>query len=243
LGLTLSWGPCFCFCAPIILPYISATQKGWRQGLKLSLVFSLARIGPYVILSSLAAVLGSYLIKRFYQTQAGLISYIIAAVFILLLGAFIAIGQKMPNILRGASKTPPLKEGGSIPVDKLDGCNAVCRFSQLDSKHIRGFIGKSSQGIREMALLGFLVGFAPCLPLLGVLAYIAFHAQGFAQGALLGLAFGAGTLLSPLILFGSLAGAISPVLLKKPIVYNIFSRLCGLILMYFGIGMIIKAWR
>ncbi|TRZ49380.1 MAG: sulfite exporter TauE/SafE family protein [Dehalococcoidia bacterium] len=207
LGLTLSWGPCLWFCAPIILPYISATQKGWRKGLKLSLTFSLARIGPYVILSSLAAGLSSYLINRFYQTQAGLTSYIIAAVFILLLGIFIVIGEKMP------------------------------------CKHVRGFIGKSPQGIREMALLGFLVGFAPCLPLLGVLAYIAFHAQGFAQGALLGLAFGAGTLLSPLILFGSLAGAISPVLLKKPIVYNIFSRLCGLILMYFGIGMIIKAWR
>ena len=205
IGVLLSWGPCFSFCAPLTLPFIAATQKGWRQGLKLSLVFSLARIVPYVILSIISAILGQYLISNFYEGQTKSIVFIVVGAFISLLGVIILIGKSPYLHLCAPFKKPGLR------------------------------------GVREMALLGLLVGFAPCLPLMGVLAYIAFHARGFLQGALLGLTFGAGTLVSPLILCGSLAGGASLILLKKPLVYEIFSRACGLILMYFGVGMIIKA--
>ena len=207
IGVLLSWGPCFSFCAPLTLPFIAATQKGWRQGLKLSLVFSLARIVPYVILSIISAILGQYLISNFYEGQAKTVIYFVVGAFISLLGIIILIG-----------KSPYLHL-----------CAPVKR------------IGPG--GVKEMALLGLLVGFAPCLPLLGVLAYIAFHTQDFLQGALLGLTFGAGTLVSPLILCGSLAGGVSLILLKKPLVYKIFSRACGVILVYFGIDMIIRALR
>lgn len=207
IGVLLSWGPCFSFCAPLTLPYIAATQRGWRQGLKLSLVFSLARIVPYVILSIISAILGQYLISNFYEGQAKTVIYLVVGAFISLLGIIILIG-KSPYLHLCA----PVKRSGP-------------------------------GGVKEMALLGLLVGFAPCLPLLGVLAYIAFHAQGFLQGVLLGLTFGAGTLVSPLILCGSLAGAISTFLQKRPLVYKIFSRACGVILVYFGIDMIIRALR
>ena len=205
MGVALSWGPCFSFCGPITLPYIAATQKGWLKGLKLSLVFSLARVVSYVVLSLISVSIGQYVIARFYEGQAKPITYIIVGAFISLLGIIILIG-KTPYL----HLCPPFKKVGP-------------------------------GGLREMALLGVLVGFAPCLPLLGVLAYIAFHAYNFLQGFLLGLTFGAGTLISPLILCGCLAGGISSALLKKPLVYKIFSRICGLILMYFGIGMIIRA--
>lgn len=204
LGLGLGWGPCFSFCAPILLPYIGATQKGWFKGLKISVVFSLARVIAYVVLSLISAGLGSYLIRRFYEQQAGLIISVIAAGFILLLGIIILMGGS------GA----------------LHFCAPIKRFA--------------GEGAMEMALLGLIVGFAPCLPLFGLLAYIAFNAQSLLQGVLLGLAFGLGTLISPLILLGPVAGQTADILFKRPLIYKIFNRICGLILLYLGIGMIIR---
>ncbi|GAG71639.1 unnamed protein product, partial [marine sediment metagenome] len=29
MGVATSWGACLFFCAPILIPYIAATQKGW----------------------------------------------------------------------------------------------------------------------------------------------------------------------------------------------------------------------
>ena len=100
----------------------------------------------------------------------------------------------------------------------------------------------SEKGTWQMVALGLLIGFAPCLPLLGVLAYIAFNAHNLAHGALLGLVFGIGTLVSPLILIGPLAGGFPQLLEKRPLVYKIFSRACGLILVYLGMGMIFRVW-
>lgn len=204
-GLSLGWGPCLYFCAPIIFTYIGATQKHWLGGLKLSLTFSFARIIAYVTLSLISATLGSYLIKRFYQTQAGMISYVIAGSLISFLGIIIII-----------DKAPLLQ---------------LCRpFKKTNLP----------SGIKEMFLLGLLLGFAPCLPLLGVLAYIAFHSSDPFQGTFLGFIFALGTIISPLILLGPLAGSAANLLVKKELAYKIFIRLCGLTLLYLGIGMIVR---
>lgn len=203
-GVALGWGPCFSLCAPLAVPYILATQKNWRGGLTLSLAFSLARIIPYIIFGSISATVGQYLVRRFYEGQAKIITSIAVGVFICLLGVLILIG-KSPYL----HLCPAVKKAGP-------------------------------GGVKEMFALGLLLGLAPCLPLLAVLAYIAMHADSLIQGALSGLSFGLGTLISPLVLCGPLAGGLALVLQKKPMVYNIFSRLCGLMLMYLGIGMIIK---
>lgn len=100
-----------------------------------------------------------------------------------------------------------------------------------------------ADGFKEAILLGLLVGFAPCIPLLGLLTYIAFNSVNFLHGASLGLVFGLGTLISPLILLGPLAGQTGSLLLKKPLVYKIFTRICGIVLIYFGTGLLIRSWR
>lgn len=107
----------------------------------------------------------------------------------------------------------------------------ICRFL---TKHI------GPQSIKGMIFLGILVGMLPCLPLLGVLTYIAFTSQNVFDGMLSGLIFGIGTLISPLVLLGAFAGEFSSFLSKRPLIYRIFSRLCGLILMYLGIEMAIR---
>lgn len=207
IGVATSWGPCVSFCAPILFPYIAATQRGWLEGLKVTLAFSLARIIPYIILSLISATLGQYLIARFYQTRPGLIIYIAAGIFIALLGALIVLG-------------------------KSESLHFCLPFKKINAR-----------GIKEMALLGIIVGFAPCVPLLGLLAYIAFNAHNALHGASLGLIFGLGALISPLILLGSTAGAAAAFLSKRPLLYKIVSRSCGVILIYFATSMMIRALR
>ena len=207
-GVALSWGPCLSFCAPILVPYIAGTQKGWLFGLKASLAFSLARIIPYAVLSSISVILGQFLIASFYQTGKGPLIYLVVGGCIALLGLIVLLG-----------KSPHLKF--CAPLQKLS----------------------SEGGIKGMILLGIVVGFAPCLPLLGVLGYIAFHGQNLMHGLLLGLTFGLGTLISPLILIGPVASEIPQLLFKKPLVYKIFSRICGLVLLYLGIAMLVGVWR
>lgn len=139
--MTLSWGPCLSFCAPILLPYIAGTQKGWLAGLKVSLAFSLARIVPYIILSLISATFGSYLISRFYQGRAATVIYLAAGAFITLLGILIVAGKTL----------------------RLPFCQPAKRAG--------------AEGVRQMVLLGLMLGFSPCIPLLGLLTYIAFNSR------------------------------------------------------------------
>ena len=46
---------------------------------------------------------------------------------------------------------------------------------------------------KSMALLGFIVGVAPCAPLLGILTYIAFSVKDSLLGAFYAFCFGFGT--------------------------------------------------
>lgn len=79
-----------------------------------------------------------------------------------------------------------------------------------------------------MVLLGLVVGVSPCLPLLGVLTEIMFIADKFYQGWLLGLAFGLGTLISPLLVLGTLAPLV-------PLKTQRLNFICGLLLIAAGL--------
>lgn len=113
-------------------------------------------------------------------------------------------------------------------------------FWGCPSAKINPAAGGASGGKKGLFLLGLLTGFAPCVPMLGLLVYIAVKAENWLQGALFGLAFGIGTLISPLCLFASLSGGVAGFLGKKPRVDKVISGLCGLILLYFGVGMVMR---
>ncbi|MFA5927790.1 MAG: sulfite exporter TauE/SafE family protein [Candidatus Margulisiibacteriota bacterium] len=57
--------------------------------------------------------------------------------------------------------------------------------------------------------LGIIVGLSPCLPLMGVLTEVAVMSDKIYYGFLYGLAFGLGSLLSPLLVIGALTPLIS----------------------------------
>ena len=56
-GVVFGVGPCFLFCAPLVLPYIVAEGLGRREGLMAAVFFSLGRIAAYSALGFAAAAL------------------------------------------------------------------------------------------------------------------------------------------------------------------------------------------
>lgn len=89
------------------------------------------------------------------------------------------------------------------------------------------------QQTKSLVLLGVIVALAPCLPLLAVLTEIMFTAGKFYQGFLYGLAFGLGTLVSPLLL----VGAVAPLI---PVKKEILNVLCGLLLIAAGLVIFLR---
>ena len=99
-----------------------------------------------------------------------------------------------------------------------------------------------SDSTKSMALLGFIVGVAPCAPLLGVLTYIAFSAKEPLMGAFYALCFGVGTaIITPIVILGVLSSVVPRLLFKSPKILGIFRRSCGLLLLFFGARLIVDA--
>ncbi len=92
----------------------------------------------------------------------------------------------------------------------------------------------------SMFILGILIGFTPCLPLLGILTYIANRAANAWQGAVMGASFGLGTLVSPLLLAGMLAGAVPGKLDRLARIQKLFNQLCALLLILWGILLLLR---
>ena len=120
--------------------------------------------------------------------------------------------------------------GLAIVIGKIPRLHLCHRFA---NKITRNSIG-------GIALLGLLIGLSPCIPLFGVLAYIAVKSNTVLQGVFYGACFGAGTLLTPLIPMGVLAGGISSLIARKPMIFDIVSRLCGCFLIYVGVRLLIS---
>ena len=203
IGITVSFGPCLAFCSPVILPYIAATRRGWRKGLRTILLFLFTRLVAYVLLGLLAGLFGRLLTEWLHQF--GYLVFLIGGSFISLLGLLIIFGRDYHHHL----------------------CQVLRR--QVVDNSIKGPI-----------LLGLTVGILPCLPLLGVLAYIALKTQNLWQGASYGLAFGMGKFISPLIPLGVLASTLPAGLIKNHRIYGFFSRICGFILFLIGVNLVVS---
>ncbi|MDD5594452.1 MAG: sulfite exporter TauE/SafE family protein [Candidatus Margulisbacteria bacterium] len=92
---------------------------------------------------------------------------------------------------------------------------------------------------KSVFLLGVLVGLSPCLPLIAVLTEIMFISDHIYQGLFYGLAFGMGTVFSPLLILGALAAWLPGKFAKESTAGRLFNFLCGLSLCLFGLYLII----
>ncbi|MBW2324376.1 MAG: sulfite exporter TauE/SafE family protein [Deltaproteobacteria bacterium] len=88
----MGWGPCLTYTAPLLLPYIGATQRNWQDGLKVGLVFSAGRLLALAVLGGLATVAFN-LINQFFPPQKSGWLYLIAALFMIAMGIIIILGK------------------------------------------------------------------------------------------------------------------------------------------------------
>ena len=88
--------------------------------------------------------------------------------------------------------------------------------------------------IRNVGILGFLIGLAPCLPLLGILNYIVLVSGSFFSTIGFCIVFGLGTIISPLFLMVMLSGRLAEVFSKNDKSKIIIRILCGGIIIFLG---------
>ena len=96
-GFVIGSGPCMLVCAPILLPYIAGTKRTWQEGLKAALIFGLTRLAVYTLMGGVVGYIGYYLFRLFYNRFWGIYLWIIAGIFIIILGFLIMIGKGIRN--------------------------------------------------------------------------------------------------------------------------------------------------
>lgn len=99
------------------------------------------------------------------------------------------------------------------------------------------FIDKNYQ---SMFILGILLGIAPCLPLIGVLTYIAIKASSPWQGLCYAASFGIGTVLSLALVGWFSAGLLAKGRQKAGQWQKIMVKTCGIFLVAWGILLMLK---
>lgn len=103
------------------------------------------------------------------------------------------------------------------------------------------FTSKKISNFSSLFILGFIIGMFPCAPLLALLFEIALISKTAFEGMLYALFFGLGTLISGLIVIGSLAGIFSWLpsrIFKSKISNLVFRIICALLLVLLGLGLI-----
>jgi len=94
LGLSFGAGPCMASCGPLLISYIAGAKKGILKSLMAYILFSLARICVYLILSLLVFILGKFVIERFISEYSRYL-FIGAGAFLVLIGALMALDKNL----------------------------------------------------------------------------------------------------------------------------------------------------
>ncbi len=91
-GFTMGWGPCLVYMAPVLLPYIGATKKNWKEGLKASALFCAGRLVAFSLLGGLATVAFRYINRLFPPHKSGWLHLVISLLMIAM-GILIILGK------------------------------------------------------------------------------------------------------------------------------------------------------
>ena len=109
-----------------------------------------------------------------------------------------------------------------------------CQFLK---KHLLQQDGKS------IFTFGLIVGLLPCAPLLALFSYTGLISKNWFNSLLYSFVFGAGTFISPLLPLVLLTGYFSHFFKHNREVYErIFGVVCGLIIFFFGLQLLRKAF-
>lgn len=90
----------------------------------------------------------------------------------------------------------------------------------------------------SISMLGFIIGFLPCAPLIAVFSSAGLMSKSLLLFLLYIASFGMGTFFSPLLVLAIFAGLIPRLLNGNFIITRIFNSVCGLIMIILAIGLI-----
>jgi len=93
---------------------------------------------------------------------------------------------------------------------------------------------------KDIFVLGLIIGFLPCAPLLAVVSYAALSSRSLFEVVFFMLFFGAGTLLSPLLIMAAGAGYIPKLLSVNGRYFRLFAIFCGLLMVFLGAQLIMR---
>jgi len=191
-------------------------------------------LGSGPCLSLCAPVLVSYTAIHKKSLNDSLLSYLVFALFKLIgyciLGLLCALGVKIINSPLGQKYIDSIYlVVGSFII--LIGITTIFykgnKLSPLCNWMHKG-------NIRNVGILGLLIGLAPCLPLLGILNYIILISDSFLKTTGFCIVFGLGTLISPLFLMVILSGRLAEAFSKNNKLKIAIRILCGGIILFLG---------
>lgn len=210
-GVVFGSGPCLASCGPVLVSYVAATKKNALSGVAAYLFFSLSRSAVYMALGLLIFISGRFFLESVLNNISSGIS-IITGVLVVFFGLMIALGGRADLFCPG--KEAFLK-------------NRILAF--LQEKIFRKNAG-------SMVTFGAMVGLLPCAPLLAVLSYVAMVSHTPFQSIVYSASFGAGTVISPLLLLAAAASFVNKMIVgRKDLYYRVFNVVCGSIIIFFGL--------
>lgn len=215
-GILFGWGPCFASCGPVLLSYIAGAQKNTSKNLLAYLVFSVARISVYLVLTLLIYFFGKMLIEKGLGEWSQYI-YKAAGACIALVGLFLILGKwrEKPCLLRQHTEKFPL---------------TIFKKQLLQKDNL------------AIASLGILMGLLPCMPLLYLFSYVGLISKSWLESALYCAAFGLGTVFSPLLFLAAGFGLMQKsAFLNKPPMRKVLGSFFGAIMVFLGINLILTS--
>ena len=188
--------------------------------------------GPCLCLC--APILVSYTAIHKKTFKDSLFSYLVFSLCKLsgyaILGFFCALGVKIITSPQGAKYLDSIYLGLGCFIVLIGTTTIFYRGKKITL--ICNWLNKGN--IRNVGILGLLIGFTPCLPLLGILNYIIIIAKNIPQAITFSLVFGLGTVVSPLFLLVLFSGKLVNQFSKNNTFKVAIRIICGLILLLLG---------
>ena len=216
----------------------------------INIIFSLFLLGLSFgsgpCLASCGPILISYVAGTEKNVLKSFISYILFS--LARISVYLALGLLV--FLLGRFVTERFLEGSSQYIFLLGGAFVICvgvlivlgkrmdfGFCRFLHNHIL------EQNKKSVAMLGLIIGFLPCAPLLALFSYVGLISKSWVSVLLYIFSFGIGTFVSPLLVLVIFAGFIRRLLSHANAVYGrYFSFICGLIMIFLGIQLILRAF-
>ncbi len=185
-------------------------------------------------LASCAPFLAAYTAGRRSGVRDSFFSYFVFSFFkilaYLVLAGICALGSSLIHMekllaykawIHGALGIVIAGVGIGMLIDRPENktlCSCLCRFH-----------------VTNIAFFGFLIGLAPCLPLLGILNYVVIISKAPVDAFLYVFVFGLGTVLSPLMIVMVVSAKVSAMLARFAMLKGLLRVFCAIVLIFLGL--------